>query len=83
MLDSATGCAIHTMLDAGVAYATIDLNVKMLKPIPIDQPMTAEARVIHMSTNIGAAEGSIRDGDGVLFAHATATCVILPRRDPR
>ncbi len=34
VLDSVTGCAVHTMLPAGVGYGTIDLNVKMCRPIP-------------------------------------------------
>ena len=28
VLDTVTGCAIHTLLEAGVGYGTIDLNVK-------------------------------------------------------
>ena len=27
VLDSVTGCAVHTMLDAGVGYGTVDLGV--------------------------------------------------------
>ena len=77
VLDSVTGCALHTMLDAGVAYGTIDLNVKMLKAIPLDRELTAEGRVIHLSRSLGVSEGSIRDAEGVLFAHATATCAII------
>ena len=34
VLDSVTGCAVHTMLEAGVGYGTVDLNIKMLRPIP-------------------------------------------------
>jgi uncharacterized protein (TIGR00369 family) len=77
VLDSVTGCAIHTLLDPRVAYGTVDLNVKMLKAIPLDQELTAEGRVLHFSRTLGASEGTIKDADGTLFAHATATCVIL------
>ena len=28
VLDSVTGCAVNTLLGAGVAYGTIDLNIK-------------------------------------------------------
>ena len=79
VLDSVTGCAVHTMLEAGVGYGTVDLNVKMLRAVPVDRDLTAEARVIHMSRSLGVSEGSIRDDAGVLFAHATATCAILRR----
>lgn len=36
VLDSVTGCAIHSMVQSGEGYATLELNVKMLKPIPKD-----------------------------------------------
>ena len=79
VLDSVTGCAVHTMLDAGVAYGTIDLNVKMLKAIPLDQDLIAEGRVIHLSKSLGVAEASLRDAEGTLLAHATCTCAVLRR----
>jgi len=79
VLDSVTGCAVHTMLDAGVAYGTIDLNVKMLRAIPLDQDLIAEGRVIHLSKSLGVAEASLRDAEGTLLAHATCTCAVLRR----
>jgi uncharacterized protein (TIGR00369 family) len=76
VLDSVTGCAIHTMLEAGVGYGTVDFNIKMLKPIPLEKELVAEGRVIHLSKKIGVAEGQLKDADGNLYAHATATCLI-------
>jgi uncharacterized protein (TIGR00369 family) len=80
VLDSVTGCAVHTMLEAGVGYATVDLSVKMLKPVPVDTELIAEGRVIHVSRTLGVAEGSLRDAAGTLFAHGTCTCVIVRQR---
>ncbi len=77
VLDSATGCAIHTMLDAGVGYGTIDLNVKMLRPIPLGVELVAEGHVINISKNIGVSEGVIKDNEGKLYAHGTTTCSIF------
>jgi uncharacterized protein (TIGR00369 family) len=76
VLDSVTGCAVHTTLEAGVGYGTVDLNVKMLRPVPLDQDLLAEGRIIHVSRSLGVAEGSIRDAEGMLYAHATCTCAI-------
>jgi uncharacterized protein (TIGR00369 family) len=76
VLDSVTGCAVHTMLEAGVGYGTIDLNVKMVRPVPRDVELVAEGRVLNMSRNLGIAEGELRSADGKLLAHATATCMI-------
>jgi uncharacterized protein (TIGR00369 family) len=77
VLDSVTASAVHTMLDSGVGVATIDLNVKMLKAIPVDVELTAEGKVIHLAANFGVAEGFIRSAEGALYAHATATCAII------
>jgi uncharacterized protein (TIGR00369 family) len=76
VLDSVTGCAVHTMLEAGTSYGTIDLDIKMLKPIPEEKELVAEGRVIHLSKKIGVSEGTLKDADGNLYALATATCMI-------
>jgi uncharacterized protein (TIGR00369 family) len=76
VLDSVTGCAVHTLLEAGVGYGTVDLDIKMVRPVPMDKELVAEGRVIHLSKKIGVSEGSLKDADGNLYAHATATCLI-------
>jgi uncharacterized protein (TIGR00369 family) len=76
VLDSVTGCAVHTMLEAGVGYGTLDLNIKMLKAIPIEKELVVEGKVIHLSKKIGVSEGTLKDVEGNLYAHATATCMI-------
>ena len=77
VLDSATGCAVHTTLEAGVGYGTIDLNVKMCRPVPKDTELLAIGSVINSSKNLVISEGKLVDEDGKLYAHATATCMII------
>jgi uncharacterized protein (TIGR00369 family) len=81
LLDSATGCAVLTTLDSGDKYATIDLNVKMLKHIPLGVQLKALGSVIHQSRRLSVAEGKIVDSDGTLYAHATAICMILRKKE--
>lgn len=76
ILDSATGCAVHSMLGPGDHYGTVDLNVKMLKPVPVGVTLSARAKVIHCSRRLGVSEGSLKDEAGTIYAHATATCMI-------
>lgn len=76
-LDTATGCAVHTVLEAGVSYGTVDLNVKMMRPIPQDKTLIAEGSVINVSKSLGVSEGVIKDEEGKIYAHATCTCMIL------
>lgn len=76
VLDSVTGCATHTTLVAGESYGTVDLNVKMVRPIPKDTELHAKGKVLNVSKTVAISEGEIRDKAGKLYAHCTATCVI-------
>ena len=76
VLDSATGCAVHSMLGPGDSYGTVDLNVKMLKPVPVGVVLHAEARVIHCSKRLGVADALLKDEQGCVYAHGTASCLI-------
>jgi uncharacterized protein (TIGR00369 family) len=76
VLDSSTGCAVHSMLEAGIGYGTIDLQIKMLRPVPLDQDLVTEARCVHISRNIATSEGTLKSAEGKLLATATATCFI-------
>ena len=77
VLDSATGCAVHTLLGAGVAYGTIDLNIKMIRPVPRSTNLIAEGTVINISKSLGISEGILKSEYGKLFATSTATCMVI------
>ena len=80
VLDSVTGCAVHTQLEAGIPYGTIELNIKMMRPVPRNQTLIAEGRVINLSRSLGVSEGTLKDEQGKLYAHATCTCMIIRSR---
>ncbi|MGE3287542.1 MAG: PaaI family thioesterase [Pseudonocardia sp.] len=78
LLDSAAGCAVHSMLPAGVAYTSLDLSVKFLRPLRSGTgAVRCEGTVMHMGTRTALAEAHLTDGEGRLCAHATSSCVIL------
>ena len=81
VLDSLTGCAVHSTLEHGDLYGTIDLSVRMLRPLPRDVWLRATGETLHVSRTLGVAEGRLLDAEGRLLAHATASCLI--RRAPR
>ena len=58
VLVSVWACAALLVVDVGVGYGTVDLNVKMLKAIPLDRELTAEGRVIRLSRTIGVSRRS-------------------------
>lgn len=79
LLDSAMGCAIHTCLEQGLGYATIELKVSLLRPLTNRTgPVRAEGTVINIGRRLGTAEGRLVDASGKLYAHATTSCMIFP-----
>ena len=79
VLDTVTGCAVHTLLKAGVGYGTIDLNIKMIRPVPKNETLIAEGKIINLSKSLGISEGTLKSENGKLLATATATCMIIKR----
>jgi uncharacterized protein (TIGR00369 family) len=80
LLDSATGCAVHTTLPVGVAYTTLELKTNFVRAITRDTGrVLCEAEVVHRGGTIATAEGRlIAESTGKLLAHGTSTCLIKP-----
>ena len=77
LLDSVMGCAVHTTLDAGVGYGTLELKVNYIRSVPVDGvKLTATAKTIHVGRKTATAEGRVHDPQGRLVAHGTTTCII-------
>lgn len=78
LLDSAVGCAVHTLLPAGVGYTTAELKISYVRALtPAVGLVRAEGRVINVGRRLGFAEGRLLGPDGKLYAHATTTCAVL------
>ncbi|MDQ6780107.1 MAG: PaaI family thioesterase, partial [Candidatus Eremiobacteraeota bacterium] len=78
LLDSALGCAVTSLLPAGRSCATLDLQVRFIRPLTIESgALRCEAKVLHVGRTIGTAEATIEDAQGKLCAHATTACAIL------
>lgn len=77
VIDTVTGCAVHTAMQPGDSYTTISLELKMLRPTPMGEPMFAEGRLVNVSRRLGVAEGLLRSADGKLIAQGSATCMVF------
>lgn len=78
LIDSATGCAVHSTLPAGTTYATTDLQVRYVRPITRDTGrVLCEGTVVHRGRTLATAEAKVTAGDRLL-AHGTAGVLILP-----
>jgi uncharacterized protein (TIGR00369 family) len=77
LLDSAMGCAIHSTLEAGVGFSTLELSVNYIRSVPTDGGrLTATGTTIHVGRTTATAEGRVIDEQGRLVAHGTTTCII-------
>lgn len=84
LLDSALGCAVHTMLPVGRSYTTAELSVNMVRAITPKVPrVRAEGRVIHCGRQLATADARLVGPDGTLYAHATTTCLVFEMPNSR
>ena len=78
LLDSALGCAVHTLMPQGRAYTTAELSVNLVRAIP---PTLARVRaigtVVHCRRQLATAEGRLVGPDGTLYAHGSTTCLVF------
>jgi uncharacterized protein (TIGR00369 family) len=78
LIDSATGCAAHTLLPAGVGYATVETKANFTRPIRHDTGrVRAEGRVIGRGRHIMSAEARIVDSSGRILSHGTSTLMVF------
>ena len=79
LLDSCMACAVHTTIEAGYAYTTLEIKINYVRAINDKTGvLRAEGRVINAGRQIATAEGRLIDANGKLYAHGTTTCMIFP-----
>lgn len=79
LLDSALGCAVHTLMPPGRGYTTAELSVNLVKAINPAKVarVRAEGQVLHCGRQLATAEARLVGPDGTLYAHATTTCLVF------
>jgi uncharacterized protein (TIGR00369 family) len=81
LIDSAAGCAVHTELEAGIGYTTVETKVNFTRPVPPDgSAVRCEGRVVTRGRQIATAEARLLSEDGKVLAHGTSTLIVLQPR---
>lgn len=79
LLDSCMGCAVHSALEAGQGYTTLELKINYVKALTEKTGrVRAEGKIINVGRQVATAEGRLIDENGKLYAHGTTTCLIFP-----
>jgi uncharacterized protein (TIGR00369 family) len=77
LLDSAMGCAVHTLMPVGRGYTTAEYSVNLVKTVKPGGVYRTLGKVLHCGKQLATAEARIVDADGKLYAHATTTCLVF------
>lgn len=79
LLDSALACAVHSTLQRGESYTTLEFKINLVRALTAQTgQVRAEGRILHRGRTLGTSEASLKDAAGKLYAHATTTCIIFP-----
>ena len=78
LLDSVTGCAVHSTLPQGKGYTSVEIKVNYLKAVRLNSgTLTATGTVVKSGARIGFAEGVVEDASGAVVATASSTLLIF------
>ncbi len=78
LLDSAMGATLHSTLEQGTGYTTLEIKVNFLKTITTKTPeLKAIGKIIHAGSRTALVEAQLVDENGTVYAYAVSTCMIL------
>ena len=78
LLDSACGCAVQSLLPAGVAISSIEIKVSFLSPLRSDSgELEITGKALRVGRQVAFAEADARSGEGKLVGHATSSIALL------
>jgi uncharacterized protein (TIGR00369 family) len=79
LADTVAACAVHSTLDLGTIYTSIDLNVSYMRPVTRDSgTLRAVGTVVKPGRRVAFSRAEIFDGGGKLVATATSSCLVMP-----
>ncbi len=78
LADTVVGCAVHSTLDIGSTYTSLDLTVSYLRPVTSSSGvLRATGVVTKPGRRVAFATAEIADGAGKLVATATGSCLVM------
>jgi len=77
----AMSAAVASTLPKATSYATLDLTVNFVRPIPADGSyLHARARIVHRGRTFAVAAAEVVNSDDKTVATASGSWIVLPGR---
>lgn len=81
LADSALGCAVHTKLDLGFRYTSLEMKINFTRAVTVASGrLLCEGKVVTIGRRTATSEATITDASGRVVAHASSTCLIMDNR---
>jgi uncharacterized protein (TIGR00369 family) len=78
LLDTTMGCALQSLVPAGRAYTTLDIQVRYVRPLTRQSGrVLCHGTAVHVGTRTATAEGRVVDEAGKLYATGTTSCMLI------
>jgi len=78
IIDSALGCAVHSMLKPGQTYTTTAMTVHYVRALKPDSgEVRCEGVAVHTGRRTATSEARLVDSKGRLIAHGSESCLIM------
>lgn len=78
LLDTAAACSVHSTLEVGETYTSLDLTTKFLRPVSVASGLLrCEGKVVNRGRRVALATAELTDQSGKLVAYASSTCLII------
>jgi uncharacterized protein (TIGR00369 family) len=78
LLDSACGCAVHSKLQPGQSYTTLELKIAYHRAMTVQTgTVRAEGKLLSFGRRAAFAEARLTDSTGRLYASATSTLLVM------
>jgi uncharacterized protein (TIGR00369 family) len=78
LLDSAMGVAVQSKAPPDTGYASIELKVSFLRPLPYDGgELEVRGRALQVGRRVAFSEGHAYGPDGTLIGHATSSLLAV------
>jgi uncharacterized protein (TIGR00369 family) len=77
VVDSAAFWAVFPQVEKGMGLTTVEMKLNYLAPAQKGK-LVAQGRCIKMGKTLALGETHVRNGEGALLAHGTATMMVVP-----